>query len=237
MIKIQSVFITVFVLVCLSAGMASAAEQANSQAAADGCAACHADFASTLPKGHAEVKQPGLAGCLTCHSFERTGEVKKNGFSTRIHLGHAPQLQGECAACHSYVAGKSFGLTGQSFSWGAPKDADMAAMKKAFASWTKSDNLDHLHAKAKVDCAGCHGKQAPLAESTVENNRCLVCHGPMAALVAKTKSKEDPARNPHESHLGEAPCAVCHHAHTESRSYCLDCHKNFDMPMPGGAKE
>ena len=59
----------------------------------------------------------------------------------------------------------------------------------------------------------------------------------MAALVAKTKSKEGPERNPHESHLGETPCAVCHHAHSESRSYCLDCHKNFDMPMPAGAKE
>jgi len=233
MIKIQSVFITVFMLLFLCVGMASAAEQA-----ADGCAACHADFASTLPKGHPEVKQPGLAGCLTCHSLAQAGEAKKNGFSTRIHLVHAgQQLQAECTACHSYVAGKSFGLIGQSFSWGAPKDADMAAMKKAFASWTKSDNTDHLHAKAKVDCGGCHGKQAPLLESTVENSRCLACHGPMAALVAKTKSKEGPERNPHESHLGEAPCAVCHHAHSESRSYCLDCHKNFDMPMPGGAKE
>jgi cytochrome c553 len=238
MFKTQSMILMILVLLLAATGTAIAAEPSNSPTAVDGCAACHAEFSSLLPKGHVEVKEPGLAACLGCHSLGQAGEAKKNAFSTRIHLAHAaPQLRLDCVACHSFAAGKSFGLIGQSSSWGAPKEADMEAMKKAFASWVNSDNMDHLHAKATVDCAGCHGKQAPQTESTVENSRCLACHGPQAELVAKSKPKDFPNRNPHESHLGEAPCTVCHHAHAESRSYCLECHQNFNMPIPGGAKE
>ncbi|MGA2992845.1 MAG: cytochrome c3 family protein [Candidatus Korobacteraceae bacterium] len=234
-ILLYSAILNVLVLF-LAVGAAAAAEPSNSPSPA--CAGCHAEFSSALPKGHVEVKEPGLAACLACYSLGQAGEAKKNAFSTRMHLAHAgPQLHLECLACHSYVAGKSFGLIGQSFSWGAPKDADVAAMKKTFASWLNSGNMDHLHAKAMVDCAGCHGKQAPLAKSTVENSRCLACHGPQAALAAKSTPKEFPERNPHESHMGDVACSVCHHAHAESRSYCLECHRDFEMPIPGGAKE
>jgi hypothetical protein len=143
----------------------------------------------------------------------------------------------ECLACHSYVAAKSFGLIGQSVSWGTPKDADLAAMKKSFNSWLNSGNTDRLHAKATVDCAGCHGKQASLASSKVENSRCMACHGPREKLAANSKSKDFPDRNPHKSHLGDLSCAMCHRAHAESRSYCLECYKDFEMVIPGGAKE
>jgi hypothetical protein len=237
MAKIQSTFLTALILLCLVVGAAASAKPSSSQTPSDACAGCHADFSSTLPKGHPEVKESGLAACLRCHSIGQAGEAKKNGFSTRIHLAHAgSQLHLECVACHSYVPGKSFGLIGQSFSWGAPKDEDMAVMKEVFASWMNSSNTDHLHAKAMIDCAGCHGKEAPTLDTTVENSRCLACHGPQAQLAAKSKPKDFPKRNPHDSHLGDIACTVCHHAHAESRTYCLDCHRNFAMPIPGAKK-
>jgi len=93
--------------------------------------------------------------------------------------------------------------------------------------------LDNLHAKANILCAGCHGKEVPKAGDTVENTRCLECHGPMDRLAKKTEPKDFKDRNPHASHLGDAACAVCHKGHAESRVYCLECHKEFDMKIKG----
>ena len=234
MAKTESALIAL-VLVYLVLSPAVSAKPFESQSASDGCAACHADFSSVLPKGHAAVDGTGLASCLPCHSLGQAGEAKKNGFSTRIHLTHAgPQLHLECVACHGYVSGKSFGLIGQSISWGAPKDEDMPIIKEVFASWVNSSYTDHLHAQAMVDCGGCHEKEAPLPDTTVENGRCLACHGPQDQLAARSRPKDFPKRNPHDSHLGEIACTVCHHAHAESKAYCLDCHHNFAMKIPGG---
>ena len=236
--RIESTSLITLALLCLVLSPAASAKPSESQAS-DGCAGCHADLSSVLPKGHPAVNGTGLASCLTCHSLGQAGEAKKNGFSTRIHVTHAgPQLHLECVACHSYVSGKSFGLIGQSISWGAPKDEDMAIIKEVFASWVNSSYTDHLHAEAMIDCAGCHGKEAPLLDTTVENSRCLACHGPQDQLAARSKPKDFPKRNPHDSHLGEIACTVCHHAHAESKVYCLDCHRNFAMRIPGaGSKQ
>jgi hypothetical protein len=183
-----------------------------------------------------EVKGTGLGACVECHTLG-AGEAKADGFSTRIHLAHTgPKLHLDCLACHNYVPGKSFGLIGQKISWGAPKDDDMAVMKETFASWANSSHTDHLHAKAKVDCAGCHGKEAPVLDTTVENGRCLACHGPLETLAAKSAPKDFPKRNPHNSHLGDIACTVCHHAHAPSAVYCLDCHKNFKMTIAGAGQ-
>ena len=232
--RIESSSLIMVAWLCLVFSQAASAKPATSQIPSDGCAGCHADFSSVLPKGHAAVNGTGLASCLTCHSLAQVGEAKKSAFSTRIHLTHAsPQLNLECVACHSYVSGKSFGL-GQSISWGAPKDEDMAIIKDVFASWVKSNYTDHLHAQAMIDCAGCHGKEVPLPDTTVENGRCLACHGPKDQLAARSRPQDFPKRNPHDSHLGEIACTVCHHAHAESKVYCLDCHANFAMKIPGG---
>ena len=239
MAKIQLTSLIALTLLCLTLSPAASAKPSSAQTHSDGCVACHADFSSVLPKGHPAVSGAGLDSCIDCHSIGQAGEAKKNGFSTRIHLTHAgPQLRLECVACHSYVPGKSFGLIGQSISWGAPKDEDMAVIKEMFASWLTSSYTDHLHAKAMIDCAGCHGKDAPLLDTTVENSRCLACHGPQDQLAARSTPKDFPQRNPHDSHLGEIACTVCHHAHAESKAYCLDCHRNFAMEIPGaGSKQ
>jgi len=60
------------------------------------------------------------------------------------------------------------------------------------------------------------------------------CHGPQDQLAARSRPQDFPKRNPHDSHLGEIACTVCHHAHAESKVYCLDCHRNFVMKIPRG---
>jgi len=96
--------------------------------------------------------------------------------------------------------------------------------------------MDNLHAKGSIGCAGCHGKKLPKADDTVENERCLKCHGPLEELTKKTEPKDFADRNPHKSHLGDIACTVCHKAHAASKVYCLDCHQKFDMKIQGAAQ-
>jgi hypothetical protein len=215
----------------------ASAKAPNPKPVIDPCAQCHDDLGSVLPKGHASIEKTNFAGCLKCHMLAKEGDAEENKFSTRIHLAHGgAAVNLDCITCHSYVPGKSFGIIGQSISWGAPKDDDLAAMKESLASWAQSSHTDHLHATAMIDCGGCHGKETPVVDATVANSRCLSCHGPLEKLAAKTTPKELPQRNPHKSHLGDVACTVCHHAHTESTVYCLTCHSNFGMKIPGAGQ-
>lgn len=211
--------------------------RAAAAAAADACAPCHADPAKVLPKGHPEVKEKGVAACVACHDTGRTGNAVKNPFSARLHLSHAGTRKLDCTACHAHVPGKSFGLLGLEASWGAPKDEDLVLMKKAFASWAGGKLTDSAHARAGVDCAGCHGKTAPVSDDTVESERCLACHGPVDKLAARSLKPEWPKRNPHDSHLGrDVACTTCHHAHAASVVYCADCHRLWKLEIPGSGK-
>ena len=54
--------------------------------------------------------------------------------------------------------------------------------------------------------------------------------------MKKTEPPEFKDRNPHDSHLGEIACTVCHKAHGESKVYCLECHQKFQMTIRGEAK-
>lgn len=87
-----------------------------------------------------------------------------------------------------------------------------------------------------LKCEKCHGaRTAPDDNQTVENRECVACHEDYAALAAETAKKlSNKAINPHGSHLGpEIACTSCHQGHQESKAYCLNCHTNFLMPMPG----
>lgn len=223
---------------CLILGTTTLSGTAAAASTGDACTPCHSDFSKVLPNGHRAVRGSGLAACVSCHASGQSGEAAANAFSTQLHLTHAqPQIKADCNACHSVVAGKSFGLIGQKHSWGAPRKGDLALLKEKFSSWANSAYTDHLHAKASVDCAGCHGSQLPVADSTVENERCLTCHGPVEKLAEKTRNAEFPKRNPHASHLGDdIACTTCHHAHTASVVYCADCHRLWKMTIPGAAQ-
>jgi hypothetical protein len=148
-----------------------------------------------------------------------------------------PESRTDCILCHSWVPGKQFGLKGSKESLGKVSKENMALFKKSFASWAASANLDAVHGKGNVVCRACHGKTLPEAGDTVENDRCLECHGPMDTLSAKSAPKDFPDRNPHKSHLGEIACTVCHHAHKPSEIYCLGCHGKFSMKIPAGVEK
>jgi len=202
------------------------------------CASCHPDFSKVLPKGHPGVKGRDVTACTPCHEHDPAGRPQKNAYSSRMHLAHVPPKGSlDCEACHSWNPGKSFGLIGVKGSWGAPSKDGIDLMKKIFASWASSQFTDNLHAKGGVTCAGCHGKDLPKSDETVENTRCLECHGPADKLAKKTEPRDFPDRNPHKSHLRDINCTVCHKEHSESKVYCLECHKKFQMNIKGDSKK
>lgn len=238
------VIATIFALICMvtarhTVEAAKSVEKALDmvKAAKASCTGCHADFASVLPKNHPEVKEKDITGCITCHEPDMSGKAVKNPFSAKIHLAHlTPKANMDCVVCHAWVPGKSFGLIGGKDSRGAPTQDNLALMKQVLASWASSGYMDNLHAKANIVCAGCHGKDLPKADDTVENVRCLVCHGPMEQLAQKTEPKDFKDRNPHKSHLGDIACTVCHKGHAESKVYCLECHQKFNMKIKGASQ-
>lgn len=196
------------------------------------CATCHADFAAVLPKPHPPVKGEGLLACLECHVPAERVKAEPNKFAARLHLAHLKgQTPMDCLICHTWNPDTRFGLIGAQESYGAPSTDDMNLMKQMFTSAVKSAYLDARHVSKDVTCAGCHGKTLPKSGDTVENQKCLECHGPMTELVTKTAPKDFPDRNPHESHLGEIACTVCHSGHAESKVYCLECHPKFNMKI------
>lgn len=204
-------------------------------AAADPCASCHKDYAQVLPKGHAAV-EGGFEKCIACHAIGQSGDAQPNPFSTAIHQRHAVSQKMECTVCHTVQSGTSFGLKGTDANWGPISAEDLALMKEKMTSWGTSKYTDNLHAKAKVDCAGCHGKQAPTSDATVENARCLSCHGPMEKLAEKSANAQFPKRNPHASHYGnDIACNTCHKGHDTAEVMCYQCHKQWKVgAIPGG---
>jgi hypothetical protein len=225
------------ILLCLLYVAADDRKAEAAKAATASCQTCHADFTSVLPKGHPPVKGADLSACTSCHAPDVSGTKQKNNFSARMHQAHiAPKGAVDCTVCHTWKSGKSFGLIGQDGSWGAPKKEDMVLMKEIFSSWAGSNFTDNLHARAGIACTQCHGKELPKADDTVENSRCLSCHGPLDQLAKKTEPKDFKDRNPHKSHLGEIACTVCHKGHAASKVYCLECHKGFNMKIQGAAK-
>ncbi len=91
--------------------------------------------------------------------------------------------------------------------------------------------LFDLHKNAGLSCADCHGDLLRVDDNeSVQNASCMHCHGSAEAMAERS----DEEINPHRSHLGEIGCTVCHHGHTPSYAYCLNCH-GFELSIPAGA--
>lgn len=196
------------------------------------CSACHDDFTTVLSEKHPPVKGNALGDCTECHVREVKGMAESNKFAARLHLAHVKNpAKADCLDCHTWQPSKSFGLAGTKVTYGMPSEEDMALLREIFTSAAESDYLDASHLSKDISCSACHGKDL-LGENAVEKNTCLVCHGPQDDLIAKTAPKDFPDRNPHQSHLGEIGCSVCHAGHTESKIYCLECHPKFSMKLP-----
>ncbi|MGD0229601.1 MAG: cytochrome c3 family protein [Syntrophorhabdales bacterium] len=83
--------------------------------------------------------------------------------------------------------------------------------------------LADRHAAHHVSCEGCHGNGPKKA---VEMMRCFQCHKSYAAVAERTK---DLKPNPHDSHLVDLECNVCHHGHKPFELYCNTCHIDMNI--------
>ena len=91
---------------------------------------------------------------------------------------------------------------------------------------TQQSFLADKHNSARIPCEGCHKESSPREQ--VPTSICNECHGDFAKIAERTK-KVIP--NPHESHLGNLKCELCHHAHKPSEDYCSKCHEfNYKVP-------
>lgn len=202
------------------------------QPPAAACSSCHA-VASTLPKGHPAAPGDTIAACATCHP-PALGAVGPNGYSTRMHRAHV-KAGTDCAACHVWKSDERFGLIGASGSLGTLDADDLRRVKKATETWAQSPYLAARHGeKHQLVCGSCHlTRLIPDDNEALINRQCIACHGTGAQVAAKAKSK-NPHIDPHKSHLGEIACTACHRGHQASKAYCLGCHTNFVMTIPGG---
>ena len=86
--------------------------------------------------------------------------------------------------------------------------------------------LADKHKVADIGCDGCHKENPP--KEHVPTLVCNKCHEDQAKVAEKTL-KVIP--NPHDSHLGNQRCELCHHAHKPSEDHCSNCHE-FDYKVP-----
>jgi len=192
---------------------------ARTATAAKSCQACHPQLSATLPKAHPPVAGGDVKQCLSCHAVK--GAARPLEWS--VHDGHfrGARFTGNCWSCHEMGADGLLRVAGTGGK-GVKIARDKAdAMLPYFKSWGKSDNLDRTHGAKRISCTGCHESFFP--EERASEERCLDCHKGYPAVAART-AKMKP--NPHESHLGEIRCTLCHKAHEASVDYCQQCH-NF----------
>ncbi len=231
MLRLPKVLIACFCLGVLLWGPGPADRAAAATAPASSCLACHDTLKELLPEKH----QPTADGqeCSACHKAELTDEAAAKPYSAFLHRIHAKKDAGvACLDCHVWTEKEGLGIKGSQLILGKPTEKNLGLIKDSTVSWADSDMLDAIHSRKDVTCQACHGKNMPSLGDTVESSRCLICHGPMEDLIKKTTPAEFADRNPHNSHLGEIECNVCHYAHSESKAYCLECHPKFEMTMP-----
>jgi nitrate/TMAO reductase-like tetraheme cytochrome c subunit len=170
------------------------------------------------------MRGEGNATCKSCHAPANIKPASQSG--QMIHASLPPDDQTACVSCHRNLVHSRPG---------AMSSADeIAAIKRATEDTVHSRHLANIHIQKGLSCQTCHGDDLiPDANASAVNAQCGTCHGGLEQ-VAQTH-KGPPWLNPHASHLGNIPCSSCHMGHQESKAYCLNCHKNFNMPIPGGA--
>lgn len=106
----------------------------------------------------------------------------------------------------------------------------LAGTSTAFAA------QDLMHKHKDVPCATCHGTNTPT--EMADQAACIKCHGQYKGKVvpnADYNPDRNPRRpvievNPHDSHLGDVRCTLCHREHSQSpQTACNQCHKNFRL--------
>jgi len=93
----------------------------------------------------------------------------------------------------------------------------------ALAADRQAIPLADRHKAAGLSCEDCHGKgpRKPLTTAT-----CLGCHESYPKVAERT-AKLHP--NPHENHLIDLDCGLCHLGHKPQENYCLTCHEEMSF--------
>lgn len=90
--------------------------------------------------------------------------------------------------------------------------------------------LADRHVQRGIDCVDCHGTDTPEKDTFVSMDKCMDCHGSYDEVEAMTQSLGE--ENPHNNHVGELDCTVCHYGHSPSTLYCAKCHSGLDLKTP-----
>lgn len=109
-----------------------------------------------------------------------------------------------------------------------PFNADLS---RQYMSGDKVAYLAGVHTKKGLDCAACHTTNVISDSETEINKQCVICHGSLEQMGAKTNSQSP---NPHKSHIGQMQCTACHSGHVPSVAYCTNCH---DFPSLNKMKQ
>jgi nitrate/TMAO reductase-like tetraheme cytochrome c subunit len=168
------------------------------------------------------MRAENSATCKSCHAPASITPASQAG-----QMIHASLPEGElaCVDCHRNLVHSHPGSLSTA--------DENSAIKRAIEDTVHYPHLANIHVQKSLFCSTCHGNDLiPDANASMINSQCSACHGGMEAVAQSFKG---PAYlNPHASHLGNIPCTSCHMGHQESKAYCLNCHTNFNMPIPGG---
>ena len=173
---------------------------------------------------HETMRRQHNVTCRSCHAPASTKPASQVG--QMIHASLPPEGQMACVDCHRNLVHSRPGSLSAA--------DELNAIKRAMHDSVQSPHLANIHLQKNLSCTTCHGNDLiPDANATAINAQCVACHGGMEKVAATHKGPS--YLNPHAAHLGNIPCSSCHMGHQESKAYCLNCHTNFNMPIPGGA--
>lgn len=190
-----------------------------------GCNRCHGELSEILPPGHVAISPEEVKYCAMCHA----GGGVLSPFEWIAHYRHysATGFEGDCWSCHFVDDRERLGVIGAEEGDGLEINREkMVELTPYLHSWATSEHLDHRHAREKLTCGLCHTSFNLDEEFPME--KCLYCHGSYPDLAGLTKAI---VPNPHESHLGEVNCNICHKIHQESENFCNQCHA-FEYVFP-----
>ncbi len=116
-------------------------------------------------------------------------------------------------------------------------------MQPYLESWQESDYGAYAHATHDVTCLECHEPtidqqvnelvvyvqgdyEIPLQEREYPMEFCFDCHEPNehTSYEEVVELTADLDLNPHDSHVGQPDCGICHKMHELSEDYCAECH-------------
>ena len=89
-----------------------------------------------------------------------------------------------------------------------------------------AQQLANKHLAQNVQCAVCHDGEADPLSAPESGEMCETCHDyeNLAQSTEHLADRENRMANPHDSHLGDVDCTLCHSNHGKSQYYCLTCH-------------